>query len=233
MADAAAELGERLLDTPQNPISIAMTVDTLGERLRLRQRAQHAGTQGGCGDARACMPRPVPESTDPVSGGGDNADDATHGGASSLQPAQSNPDAAQRQAADNDGDAHTCSHIYSRRNAVVEGAEGDAALGAAAEEGAKPVAAEAPGVVEGGRGSRVQGDTATVLGALMWQRHVSGVRVVCRGKRQTVAGVAFDGYGSSCGDYGHDYLTAAAALGQTREDVDRFVAKLRKCWALV
>ena len=70
----------------------------------------------------------------------------------------------------------------------------------------------------------------TRLGAMLWQRRVSGVRVVPRGVRQTVAGVAFEGYGSSCADYPHHYLTAAAALGGTEREVDIFVSKLRAAY---
>ena len=65
---------------------------------------------------------------------------------------------------------------------------------------------------------------------MLWQRHVSGVRVVPRGKRQTVASIAFQGYGSSYDCYPHDYMTAAAALGASRRDIDVFVDKVQRCW---
>jgi O-phospho-L-seryl-tRNASec:L-selenocysteinyl-tRNA synthase len=58
------------------------------------------------------------------------------------------------------------------------------------------------------------------------------VRVVARGKRETVAGVDFEGYGSSCSAYPHHYLTAAAAIGSSTEDVDIFVEKLQTAYGL-
>lgn len=75
--------------------------------------------------------------------------------------------------------------------------------------------------------------SSTVLGGMLWQRHASGVRVICRGKAQTVAGFDFEGYGSSCDRYPHDYMTAAAALGASKRDIDSFVDKVRRCWPSV
>lgn len=76
-----------------------------------------------------------------------------------------------------------------------------------------------------------QASSSTILGAMLWQRHVSGVRVICRGNRQAVSGIEFDGYGSSCDNYPHDYMTAAAAIGASKDDVDVFVEKIKKCWS--
>ena len=58
-------------------------------------------------------------------------------------------------------------------------------------------------------------------------RCISGTRVVARGEKKTVAGVDFVGYGAHCSQYPHDYMTAAAALGTTRADVDEFISRLR------
>jgi O-phospho-L-seryl-tRNASec:L-selenocysteinyl-tRNA synthase len=70
----------------------------------------------------------------------------------------------------------------------------------------------------------------TMLGSMLWQRCVSGARVVARGKDQKVAGILFQGYGSSCNAYPHDYMTAAAAIGASERDVDLCIARLKKCW---
>jgi O-phospho-L-seryl-tRNASec:L-selenocysteinyl-tRNA synthase len=48
---------------------------------------------------------------------------------------------------------------------------------------------------------------------------VSGVRTVPRGTVTTVAGIAFEGYGSSHHAYPHPYLTAAAAIGTELTEV--------------
>lgn len=209
----AEELGERVLDTPQNPISIAMTVDSLRERLQRRQKpaASTAGTPASAAVGRTSdPPHGAACSADPEHAGlGHAGTPACAGSSASEAPAPRTSDAG--------GEAPASA-----------GRNGAATAGGAAARSERAEAGE-------GRhgGSGVRGETASVLGALLWQRHVSGVRVVCMGKRQSVGGVPFEGYGSSCDSYGHDYMTAAAALGGTREDVDRFVAKVRKCWAAV
>lgn len=63
------------------------------------------------------------------------------------------------------------------------------------------------------------------------RRCVSGTRVVAPGKTQSVGGVAFRNYGSHVEEpFPHTYMTAAAALGTTREDVDELVVRLDKCF---
>lgn len=84
---------------------------------------------------------------------------------------------------------------------------------------------------EGGLGGAAA-RAVTALGAALWQRRVSGVRVVARGAEAAVAGVPFSGYGSSCQAYPHDYLTAAAAVGGCAQEVDVFVHKLRAAYVL-
>lgn len=53
--------------------------------------------------------------------------------------------------------------------------------------------------------------------------------MIARGKEQTVAGIPFIGYGSSCNAYPYDYCTAAAAVGTSKEDVDLLVRRLNTC----
>eukprot|EP00951_Prasinocladus_malaysianus_P009351 scaffold68122_cov41-Prasinocladus_malaysianus.AAC.1 len=64
---------------------------------------------------------------------------------------------------------------------------------------------------------------------MLWSRCVSGTRVIARGKKQTVAGTTFEGFGSSHDAYPCAYLTAAAAIGTTREEIDEFCKRLEKC----
>jgi hypothetical protein len=65
---------------------------------------------------------------------------------------------------------------------------------------------------------------------MLFSRCVSGTRVVAPGNRQEVGGIVFDGFGASYDEFPVAYLTAAAALGTTREDVDRFCTQLTKCF---
>ncbi|KAG0722454.1 O-phosphoseryl-tRNA(Sec) selenium transferase [Chionoecetes opilio] len=69
----------------------------------------------------------------------------------------------------------------------------------------------------------------TELGSQLFLRGVSGVRVVTPDQVKVVAGVTLKGWGAHHPNYPHAYLTAAAALGMTRTDVDTFMARLEKC----
>ncbi|KAJ4454853.1 O-phosphoseryl-tRNA(Sec) selenium transferase [Paratrimastix pyriformis] len=67
------------------------------------------------------------------------------------------------------------------------------------------------------------------LGGALFLRCVSGTRVVTRAQKRTVAGLAFEAYGSHlAGGFPLPYLTCAAGLGMQREDVDQMCARLRK-----
>ena len=56
-------------------------------------------------------------------------------------------------------------------------------------------------------------------------------RVVPKGSTKTIGGYAFSGYGSHSNQYPTGYLTAAAAVGITKEDVDLFTKRLDKVLA--
>ena len=69
----------------------------------------------------------------------------------------------------------------------------------------------------------------TFLGSMLFYRRVSGTRVICKGVSQTVAGIAFNGYGGHHDDYPHSYITCAAALGTTDADIQVFLKRLETC----
>ena len=71
---------------------------------------------------------------------------------------------------------------------------------------------------------------ASFLGSMLFKRSVSGTRVVARGVTNHVAGVTLEGFGAHCNAYPNDYLTVAAAVGTTKQDILAFVAKLRQCY---
>lgn len=72
---------------------------------------------------------------------------------------------------------------------------------------------------------------ATQLGSMLFHRGVSGARVVARGVQQCVAGQSLAGFGAHCDAYAHDYITVAAAVGGSVEDMDVFVERCRACIA--
>jgi O-phospho-L-seryl-tRNASec:L-selenocysteinyl-tRNA synthase len=63
-------------------------------------------------------------------------------------------------------------------------------------------------------------------GAMLFQRCVSGTRIVPRGTVQRMGGMEFCGFGSSHDAYPHAYLTAACAIGLTASEGDDFFTRL-------
>jgi O-phospho-L-seryl-tRNASec:L-selenocysteinyl-tRNA synthase len=69
----------------------------------------------------------------------------------------------------------------------------------------------------------------TYLGSMLFTRNISGTRVIKRqSATKTIGGADFLNYGASCDAYPHSYLTAACAVGQSRDEVDAFTAGLSK-----
>jgi len=51
------------------------------------------------------------------------------------------------------------------------------------------------------------------------------------GKTTEMSGLSFVNFGAHYNSYPYSYLTAAAAIGMTRNDVDTFISKLDQCLA--
>lgn len=68
----------------------------------------------------------------------------------------------------------------------------------------------------------------TFIGAMLFNSCTSGIRVVAPGKLQKINGYQFCGYGSHHNSYPHVYLTVAAAIGMTTEDVELTIKRLSK-----
>ncbi|XP_035671744.1 O-phosphoseryl-tRNA(Sec) selenium transferase-like [Branchiostoma floridae] len=72
------------------------------------------------------------------------------------------------------------------------------------------------------------GKEVTQLGAMLFTRCVSGTRVVAPGSDKDIAGHTFRNFGAHHDNYPCAYLTAAAAVGMTKTDVDLFIKRLCK-----
>lgn len=74
------------------------------------------------------------------------------------------------------------------------------------------------------------GDNAPMIGSMLQRRGVSGCRVVTGRETKTIAEHTFGAWGSHSSDGEHvgPYLTASAALGVTREEIDTFAKKLQQ-----
>eukprot|EP00798_Chlamydomonas_sp_ICE-L_P014522 gene14522-20553_t len=184
----AASLGERVLETPGNPISLGFTLSSLSASHSVAAPAAPGGDDQGAGLAQGSD---IPDAASAlVSSGPEGSDVNASAGA---------------QAAD------SAAELASARGASA-GASG--VSGASAESGSKNPAP----LLE------------TFLGSMLWARSISGTRVIAPGKAQTVAGIRFESYGSHHNNYPSVYLTAAAAIGTTFDEVDEFVARLGKVY---
>ncbi|ESO96581.1 hypothetical protein LOTGIDRAFT_143936 [Lottia gigantea] len=70
--------------------------------------------------------------------------------------------------------------------------------------------------------------SATEIGSMLFTRFVSGTRVIAPGKENTIGGHCFKNFGSHSNNYPSSYLTAAAAIGMKKCDVDLFITRLDK-----
>lgn len=66
-----------------------------------------------------------------------------------------------------------------------------------------------------------------MLGSMLFSRFVSGTRVVTTTGSKSVAGLSFPGYGAHADAYTVPYITAAAAMGMQKGEVDIFVQRLQ------
>ncbi|GAU93495.1 hypothetical protein RvY_05427 [Ramazzottius varieornatus] len=71
-------------------------------------------------------------------------------------------------------------------------------------------------------------DRCTLLGSMLFLRHVSGARVVVPSTVQTVERYTLKGFGTHCEKYPVPYLTVAAGIGMRKEEVDVLVTRLLK-----
>lgn len=68
----------------------------------------------------------------------------------------------------------------------------------------------------------------TMLGSVLFLRNVSGTRVITTTDSKHIVSHKFEGWGAHNSNYRVPYLTAAAALGMKRSDVDAFIQRLDK-----
>lgn len=66
------------------------------------------------------------------------------------------------------------------------------------------------------------------FGSMLFNRCVSGTRVVPRGQEKSIGGSTFVGFGSSTVAYLHAYMTAACAIGVSKGELDEFFIRLDK-----
>ncbi|OAF68577.1 O-phosphoseryl-tRNA(Sec) selenium transferase [Intoshia linei] len=70
----------------------------------------------------------------------------------------------------------------------------------------------------------------TELGGYLYNCNVTGVRVIDKKSTKKIENTFFLGYGSHCNNYPYSYVTVAAAIGQTTQEIDSFIKKFRKSY---
>ena len=70
----------------------------------------------------------------------------------------------------------------------------------------------------------------TEIGAMFFNRQISGVRIIARNENETeISGYKFKNYGCSCDEYKYlPYMTFACAIGITNDEVENFCKKFEK-----
>jgi hypothetical protein len=73
---------------------------------------------------------------------------------------------------------------------------------------------------------------ATFFGSYLFSRRVSGVRVVNKSEAETTIGNnKFNNYGSHTENYPYlPYFTCAASIGQSKEEIQTFIIRLRSAF---
>jgi O-phospho-L-seryl-tRNASec:L-selenocysteinyl-tRNA synthase len=70
----------------------------------------------------------------------------------------------------------------------------------------------------------------TQIGSMLYTRNVSGVRVLTQfgNEKEIVQGIKLKNYGTHVNNYSVAYLTASAAIGVQKDEIDLFVKRLDK-----
>ena len=213
----AQTVGERALHTPGNPISIGVTISHMkGAVLRPPDGFQQKQTIAQDKEHSSSSSRSKPEGEDQDIGSvADQSIPAAseHAAPSSLQFHS----IAERK------DRHLpfCGSGASKSSKLA-----GKASSAAADSSLRSLLTQADHVLPE---RTAPAQSLSMLGAMLFKRGVSGTRVVAQGKVQSIAGHRFQGYGAHHASYPHTYLTFAAALGTTKQDVDAFLERLRAC----
>jgi len=220
LAEVGARYGERVLESRANAISFALTLGTVTADHEedssgnvyppLQQGAVlAAGVSAAAAESGAC--------TDIASA---RSSIAEEGGASSPASTSS---------------SRPLSLVVTERSSLsvshalpldgVVGSKLASLSGGTARRPAAPTPAPAASA------SAAAQAAATYLGSMLFSRGVSGTRVVHPAAVASIDGARFEGYGASAAGYPHVYLTAAAALGMTLEDVEVFGVRLERALA--
>ncbi|KNC78737.1 O-phosphoseryl-tRNA(Sec) selenium transferase [Sphaeroforma arctica JP610] len=245
MSEVAAKHGERLLHTPHNPISLAITITP-------RRRAS---SQTEVGDRDAQEPESTSGTWDTVGNGMEALDTrqvepdshtdidtassstrhelekhkalhASHSGGVQEVPIDTITSFSMLVAVSDETEnasSHTPTKSHRERKEKLATNEGSSISKTSAQHSA---ARSAPRPINPHPDS--DATDVTRLGAMLFRRGVSGARVVSADDVKVVAGVSFKGYGAHADAYFTPYLTVAAALGMTRKDVEQVVERIDK-----
>ena len=73
-------------------------------------------------------------------------------------------------------------------------------------------------------------NSATFFGSMLFQRGVSGTRIVNTNDTKLINGHEFKGWGASTSSFGNVYFTAACSIGLDESEINVFLKRLRKAF---
>jgi hypothetical protein len=184
LAALAAKFGERVLHTPNNPISLGITIKSFTmeeeEKDKDKEEAQEDNAAAVAGAAATAAA----------------ASSEQKGEATSLPATESKQQALQPKAAAATTTTTTTTTATSQSKNQKQKKRKNHAY----------------------------------IGAMLFQRCVSGPRVVAPGVTKTICGHTFHGYGEHIAAYTTPYLTVSCPIGMRRADVDTFLERLEACF---
>lgn len=225
----ASRHGERLLASPHNPISFAMSVDVI------TQRSAASPLPRVVLPALPTVPASSPSAAAAASAGStdahwDASPSRTSGGiparlfAAAVEPAA--VAAAPSTVTAAPSAVLSLSEAAPQPRAVAPTTDPDDGGGGALSDSS--ASSQAGSVGSSSRRRGAGGPPETYFGSMLFSRGVSGTRVVSPASVKTIDKYKFVGYGAQCNAYPCAYVTAAAGIGMTRADVDTFIERVEK-----
>ena len=204
LTELAIKYNEKILITPNNPISIGMTVDYITQNPKYYIQKQNEDINNILSDNNHHQHTPETISTTTTTSTIDNSSSSSASIDTTTTVTNSNS---------------TPSKTISSSSPISTRSITSFSTPTSTSPGQQKFKQQKP-----------KGKPSTYLGSMLFSRGVSGTRVIDSSEHRTIDKYKFLGYGSQCkdGSYPHIYMTAAAAMGMTKDDVDVFVLRVEK-----
>lgn len=203
----AQRRGERIIESPRNSISIGVTLDTLSIKKTI---------SSDTGDSITARDNAMKSSEGSVDG--------------SLHTSnQDQPSATTT----NDANATATAAVTAAATATATVHLAEVTSSSLTQPPSAPPIALSEGAVQlkTAGSTRSNTESITFLGSMLFQRNVSGCRVVPQSDSVTVInGVKFISWGAHMSHYPVSYFTAACSIGLTEDEIILFIDRIDRVW---